>query len=94
MAVTLSTRDYTTDGYELFNNANENLIRGMPDEYTLKFYRAMSIMVKQETKIQLNESIITVRPEAGFSINPLIHSHIHTFKILTPNALVYFHGSW
>lgn len=88
-----SSRKYTSNGLEIFNTG-DNLVLGHPQEYTAKFYKILSIIVDQPTKIKLNNDIVTVMPQSGWLVHPEYNEPIYHFSVEEPNKPLYYSGEW
>lgn len=84
---------YSSNGFEIFP-PSQSLILGFSDEYTAKFYRTLSIIVQEPTKVKLNDDEITLMPQTGFLNHPEYNSPIYQFSVEEPNKLIYFCGEW
>lgn len=88
-----SSRKFSTEGFEIFPSG-QSLMLGHPQEYTVKFYRILSVMVQQPTKVKVNGDVFTILPETGFLNHPEYNSPVYEFSVQEDNKPIYFKGEW
>lgn len=90
-----SQKYHSSEGIQIFE-PNVNLVVGHPPEYSesARFYKNLSLAVKQPCRLQINDSIIHVDPSLGLNLNHKDHLPIRYLAVLDSDIPLYYLGAW
>lgn len=90
----LSRNYYSSQAEEQIAEVNVNLVKGHPENHTVKFYKNLNLMVNPSCRVSINGNEVFVHKALGLSISSETHDPIYDFRILDSNVNIYYFASW
>lgn len=90
----ISRNYYSTPSESQIAEVNVNLVKGHPEDHTIKLYKNLNLMVEPSCRVSINGNEIFIHKALGLSISSETHEPVTDFRILDPNVSIYYLASW